>query len=1021
MDVPSFSVILPTYNRAFIIKSAIDSVLKQVYNKFELIVVDDGSTDQTEQLIKKTYNKELQIGKIKYIKNAHLGVCAARNIGLQAAKNDWIAYIDSDNIMFDEALGTFATFIRNNPQTLNFYGSMIAMSSKKIYGKTFNYEKLKEHNFIDLGTYVHHKSLIDECGKFDETLKKYVDWDLILRQCYLHTPIYVNTAVLYYNDSIKFKRITTQERKAENFKKVLHNIEVFEKQQSVKPLQLQQIKNTIQIEQTPDIVKNTTQTSVIQDLDSPVFFKIIIPNYNNITYIKKCLDSVLTQSFQDFKVIIVDDLSTDSSDNVCKAYARKFPDKIIFQSARTKGYAGKCRNIGLEYPIKSKYILFLDSDDWFYNTTVLHDLANSIAKHNFPDIIHCNSFFLRQKRQLRIKTYDELCECQFCAAPWQYCIKSSLSTITFKENRPKNNDNVWFLNLANEFESHTVFYYQNPVCVYNNCSSTSCQNSNLMFTKKNIFSSTVLLLNDILPIPAKTILAQKFKQRVVENRPKMLKKLLGNRTMPKQLNIDAVLKNSFATSIDDDRFARLNLVFSAQKLQCPTKMPGIQNADLSPAQNCYQTHVKIVQYAKTHNLPFVMIFEDDAYPCKNCYDEFQDYLNLVPNDAELLIFGWIRHVNIRQFIQTTQKFDKPFNKIQTDTTQIWGAHAYLLFASAYDKYLKYAEDHPKNEQPDGLTYNIFNSYITDKPLFIQYNSSTKSLIHKTNTNYLYYGSHDLPPQNFDIVENYLYTSKMYNEKLGTLEKLTDKIKHIMKFGHLMPNKTLCADKIKVHEYCKTVLGKDICIPIIRIYNSIDEINLSVLPQSFVIKANHGCGYNLIVKNKSAIDENYVKMLASKWINDDFSRYQHEMQYKLIPHKIFAEQFMFDGHADSLTDYKFLCFNGKPTYCQVINDRHNSKRRLNYYDMDFNFVDICRLEFPNNKQQLDSKPKKWEEMKSIAQKLSSNFDFVRVDLYEINGVVYLGEMTFTPGAGLIRYKNPNDDIRLGKLLKLSKLI
>ena len=155
---------------------------------------------------------------------------------------------------------------------------------------------------------------------------------------------------------------------------------------------------------------------------------------------------------------------------------------------------------------------------------------------------------------------------------------------------------------------------------------------------------------------------------------------------------------------------------------------------------------------------------------------------------------------------------------------------------------------------------------------------------------------------------------MYNEKLGTLEKLTDKIKHIMKFGHLMPNKTLCADKIKVHEYCKTVLGKDICIPIIRIYNSIDEINLSVLPQSFVIKANHGCGYNLIVKNKSTVDENYVKMLASKWINDDFSRYQHEMQYKLIPHKIFAEQFMFDGHADSLTDYKFLCFNGKPTYC-----------------------------------------------------------------------------------------------------------
>jgi glycosyltransferase involved in cell wall biosynthesis len=118
-----------------------------------------------------------------------------------------------------------------------------------------------------------------------------------------------------------------------------------------------------------------------------VFFKIIIPNYNNMPYIKKCLDSILEQTFQDFKIIIVDDLSTDLSDKFCEMYARKYPDKIVFIKATKKIYAGGCRNIGLDYNIKSEYTYLIDSDDWLYNNDVLYRLNKIIIENNFPKLI----------------------------------------------------------------------------------------------------------------------------------------------------------------------------------------------------------------------------------------------------------------------------------------------------------------------------------------------------------------------------------------------------------------------------------------------------------------------------------------------------------------------------------------------------------------------------------------------------------------------------------------------------------
>ena len=362
---PAFSVIMPTYNRAFCIKTAIDSLLNQTYQQFELIIVDDGSTDRTEQLIQKSYQKYLKSGKFKYIKLKHVGVSAARNVGIKEAKNEWITYLDTDNYLLSNALGVYSYNILKNPKQQNFYGKFIAKTTKEVFGKLFNFEDIKKQNTIDLGVYLHTKNLVEKCGAFDETLKRFVDWEMIARHCAYSHPILINEIVMEYNDSTKIKRITTTEKYSDTYVKAYEKINKL-------------VKNTIK-------EKHEEQENV-----ASCFFKIIIPNYNNMPYIQQCLDSILNQTFQDFKIIVVDDLSTDGSDKFCEMYARKYPDKINVLKMKAKGHEGGARNAGINYKyILSKYTYFVDGDDMLYSKQSLQILYDNL-KNNDLDILLFN-------------------------------------------------------------------------------------------------------------------------------------------------------------------------------------------------------------------------------------------------------------------------------------------------------------------------------------------------------------------------------------------------------------------------------------------------------------------------------------------------------------------------------------------------------------------------------------------------------------------------------------------------------
>ena len=219
-----FSVILPTFNRKHCIKNAIDSLLRQTYQNFELIIVDDGSTDGTGDFLMENYKDEISVEKIRYIElSENKGVSYARNEGLKKAKNDWIGYIDSDNQIHADYLETFVSSIEKNANKNLFYAQLRKINSGEIIGHDFDFKELTVGNFIDLGVFVHSVKVYEELGGFDVNLTRLVDWDLIIRYTSRYSPVFIEKVLLDYYDGSEFARITNSDSHNENYKGVILN------------------------------------------------------------------------------------------------------------------------------------------------------------------------------------------------------------------------------------------------------------------------------------------------------------------------------------------------------------------------------------------------------------------------------------------------------------------------------------------------------------------------------------------------------------------------------------------------------------------------------------------------------------------------------------------------------------------------------------------------------------------------------------------------------------------------------
>lgn len=229
-------------------------------------------------------------------------------------------------------------------------------------------------------------------------------------------------------------------------------------------------------------------------------------------------------------------------------------------------------------------------------------------------------------------------------------------------------------------------------------------------------------------------------------------------------------------------------------------------------------------------------------------------------------------------------------------------------------------------------------------------------------------------------------------------------------------KSYLTDKINLHKWCKAKLGVDLCIPILQVCGSPEQINFDALPNAFVIKCNHGSGMNIVVKDKGTINRTKIVETLNKWLHTNFAFSNGcELHYAMIEPRILIEKYMAqNGHSD-LTDYKIHCFNGNPIWCQVFLDRHTNKTVSNYsldwaYSPEYDWI-----EYPS--VSTIKRPFNFDKMVDYSRILAADFKICRCDFYEIDGKLYLGELTFTPDSGYDHFKTITTNKKLGDLLHL----
>lgn len=264
--------------------------------------------------------------------------------------------------------------------------------------------------------------------------------------------------------------------------------------------------------------------------------------------------------------------------------------------------------------------------------------------------------------------------------------------------------------------------------------------------------------------------------------------------------------------------------------------------------------------------------------------------------------------------------------------------------------------------------------------------------------------------------------RILNEKLN-LENPTifsEKIQWL-KLHWYDPLATLCADKFEVRKFVRDRIGEHYLNELYSVYNSVDEIVLEELPNSFVMKCTHGSGFNIICRNKTDLDWNKESKKIRRWLKRNYYLANREWVYKDIKPRIICERLLIEDEVQgALTDYKFFCFHGEVKFCQVIRGR-GVNETIDFYDEKWERLPFVGLRELPNSSKVYPKPEKYEEMMHLAKVLSEDFPFVRVDFYYVEGRIYFGEMTFFPKSGFGSFYPKIWNRTIGDMLQLDKVI
>ena len=236
-----------------------------------------------------------------------------------------------------------------------------------------------------------------------------------------------------------------------------------------------------------------------------------------------------------------------------------------------------------------------------------------------------------------------------------------------------------------------------------------------------------------------------------------------------------------------------------------------------------------------------------------------------------------------------------------------------------------------------------------------------------------------------------------------------------------PKYTTMVDKYEVKKYVAEIIGEEYIIPTLAVWDKPQDIDWNTLPNQFVLKTTHGGGGNgvIICKDKELLDKRaIIKQLESSLDKDLYKEFR-EWPYKNVPKRIIAEKFMDPEKSpapNDLPDYKFFCFNGKVRFFKVDFGRF-VEHHANYYSPEGELLEFGEQGLEPDPNYPIELPNNLRDMISLAEKLSADEPFLRVDFYNVNGKIFFGELTFYPASGFGSFTPNIWNLRIGDMILL----
>ena len=246
--------------------------------------------------------------------------------------------------------------------------------------------------------------------------------------------------------------------------------------------------------------------------------------------------------------------------------------------------------------------------------------------------------------------------------------------------------------------------------------------------------------------------------------------------------------------------------------------------------------------------------------------------------------------------------------------------------------------------------------------------------------------------------------------------LTEKI-NWYKLHYRDPLAKQCADKFEVRKYVAKTIGEKYLNDSLGLWNSFDEIDFSSLPNKFVLKPTNGSGDVVICSDINNFDVEKARKTLCQYSKRHFSSKTKEWAYYNLPYRIMGERYIESSDECQIKDYKIFCFYGEPKFLFVASERGTEHLKFDFFDLKWNWLPVTNAHEhnPNLKR-----PLHFDEMLDIARRLSKAFPHVRVDLYEEEGKVYFGELTFYHFGGFTRFEPDEWDFRFGEFFDINKI-